>query len=158
MKKQTFTIKLMNVTGSESNEWCLLELSKAGFPVGSVIENVVYNPETKACYWSKGNNDCVAYLGQTCMRHDSVINVEKTPKISQSITIESLKETLLNRAVLQAERTLKSRDFSISRDKNPKDSRLFNLYIGQLMGMVYMLREIEMEEAERFDWVWDYGI
>ena len=75
------------------------------------------------------------------------------------ITIEQLKETLLNRAILQENKTLKCRDFLIDKGKNPKENRLFNLYIGELMGMLHLFDEIGMnEKSTRFDWVWDYGI
>jgi hypothetical protein len=74
-------------------------------------------------------------------------------------TIESLKEILLNRAILQESKTLKLRDYLINKDKKPTDSRLFNLYVGELMGMILLFNEIGMnEESIKFDWVWGYGI
>ena len=60
-------IVIKNVTGDPSNDGCILELKWAGFPVGSVVKNVQYDPKNKACYWSCGSDNCVAWLGETCI-------------------------------------------------------------------------------------------
>ena len=59
-------IRIKNVTGSEENQWCLIELSRAGFPEGSIIKNANFDERNKSFKWSRGNTDCVAYLGETC--------------------------------------------------------------------------------------------
>lgn len=64
-KKQT-KIMLVNVTGSATNEWCLFELKKAGFPQGSIIIDPYFDERNNSFTWSSGTNDCVAYLGETC--------------------------------------------------------------------------------------------
>ena len=58
-------IIIKNVTGERGNDMLISELSKVGFPKGSIIYNV-YSPRNKACFWSSGDNHCVAYLGETC--------------------------------------------------------------------------------------------
>jgi len=75
-------IIIKNVTGDPENDGLILELSKAGFPAGSIVYDTVYNRRNKSCSWSSGTDDCIAYLGHTC--------VEKK-KISQ-IHIFSLRE------------------------------------------------------------------
>ena len=68
-------IVIKNVTGEPVNNGLILELSKAGFPSGSVVHGVVYNPANKACYWSANGNDCVAYLGETCEKKKIIKNI-----------------------------------------------------------------------------------
>jgi len=58
-------IIIKNVTGEIGNDMLISELSKVGFPEGSIIYSV-YSPKRKACFWSSGDNHCVAYLGKTC--------------------------------------------------------------------------------------------
>ena len=61
-------IVIKNVTGESVNDGLILELSKAGFPAGSVVYDVVYRNVNKSCEWSSGGYDCTAYLGKTCER------------------------------------------------------------------------------------------
>ena len=73
---------------------------------------------------------------------------------------KELKEKLLDCALLQECKVLKNRDSWIAKGKNPKDSKLFNYYVGGLMGMITMLEEVGMEkDAKQFDWIFEnYGI
>ena len=59
-------IKIKNVTGNPSNDWCILELKRAGFPEGSIINNAIFKETNNSFNWSSGTDDCVAYLGETC--------------------------------------------------------------------------------------------
>jgi len=59
-------IIIKNITGDPSNDWCILELKKAGYPEGSIVRNVNYDHKNKSCSWSSGTNHCVAWLGETC--------------------------------------------------------------------------------------------
>ena len=73
--------------------------------------------------------------------------------------LEAIKTNMLNRAILQEHRTLKLRDRCISQNKNPKDITLFMLYVGELIGMTYMLEDVGMkEETKQFDWILSYVI
>lgn len=75
------------------------------------------------------------------------------------ITIEQLKECLLSRAIIQENRAFGQRNVCLQQNKNLRENRLFNLYVGQLWGMIYMLEEIGMkEEMKQFEWVYEYGI
>ena len=75
-------IVIKNVTGESVNSGLILELSKAGFPSGSIVRNVQYFPERNSCEWSSGDDNCIAYLGETCC---------ELPKISK-VHIFSLRE------------------------------------------------------------------
>ncbi len=59
------TIRIKNVTGSESNEWLLLELSRAGIKRGNEVTGR-YNPISGSVQFSLGTADCVAWVGETC--------------------------------------------------------------------------------------------
>ena len=61
-------IIIKNVTGDTFNDWCILELKRAGYPEGSIVHNVNYNRKNKSCTWSSGTDHCVAWLGQTCVK------------------------------------------------------------------------------------------
>ena len=71
-KKMDIVIK--NVTGDSDNLGALWELSRAGFPEGSIVKNTTYYDSNKSCHWSTRIDDCVAWLGQTC------VELPKTPK------------------------------------------------------------------------------
>jgi len=76
-------ILIKNVTGAPiefgSPIW---DLRRVGFPEGSVVRNVSFQKSNKSCHWSAGNDDCVAWLGFSCI---------KMPKIAD-VHIFSLKE------------------------------------------------------------------
>ena len=59
-------IIIKNVTGKRDNDSCISELSRSGFPAGSLVRNVETNPKGKCCYWLNGDEQCVAFIGQTC--------------------------------------------------------------------------------------------
>jgi len=59
-------ILIKNVTGEPVNDGLILELSRAGFPSGSVVRGVAFSEANNSCYWSRGNDYCIAYLGETC--------------------------------------------------------------------------------------------
>ena len=59
-------IIIKNVTGKAENNSYISELSRSGFPVGSIIRNVEYLSVNKCCYWTSGIEQCVAYVGETC--------------------------------------------------------------------------------------------
>ena len=59
------TIRIKNVTGSESNEWLLLDLSRAGIKRGVEVRGQ-YNPISGSVQFSNGTADCVAWVGETC--------------------------------------------------------------------------------------------
>ena len=59
------TIRIKNVTGSESNEWLLLELSRPGIKRGVEVRGQ-YNPISGSVQFSNGTADCVAWVGETC--------------------------------------------------------------------------------------------
>ena len=59
------TIRIKNVTGSESNEWFLLELSSAGIKRGVEVRQQ-YTPISGSVQFSNGTADCVAWVGETC--------------------------------------------------------------------------------------------
>ena len=60
-------IMIRNVTGDASNDWCIFELKRAGFPAGSVVKNVKFDPKNKSCIWSTSTDDCIAWVGETCV-------------------------------------------------------------------------------------------
>ena len=68
-------IVIKNVTGDPSNDGCIFELSCVGFPAGSVIRDVQFNRKNKACYWSSGSDECIAWLGQTCIKKPKITNI-----------------------------------------------------------------------------------
>jgi hypothetical protein len=72
---------------------------------------------------------------------------------------QDFSQKMIETARLQEQKTLSLRNSLLDRYKNLRESRLFQLRIGQLMGMVIMLHEVGMtEEAEQFEWVWHHGI
>ena len=58
-------IIIKNVTGSSANDGLMLELSRAGAPAGTVIEDACYHPANNSCTFTR-DGDCVAWLGETC--------------------------------------------------------------------------------------------
>ena len=61
-------VQIKNVTGSYSNSWLLFELSKyANVQEGDIIEDVNYNSTNNSVQFSIGDNNCVAFPGQTCI-------------------------------------------------------------------------------------------
>jgi len=73
-------IVIKNVTGEPVNDGLILELSKAGYPAGTKVYDVVKYQENNAsaCYWRDRNGDeCVAYLGETCEE------IKKLPRITE---------------------------------------------------------------------------
>ena len=83
-------IIIKNVTGDPSNDWCILELKRAGFPAGSVIKNVKYESINKTCYWSSGSENCVAWVGETCV----VKTIYFKTKIYREHTLSPIPEDL----------------------------------------------------------------
>lgn len=81
MNKQTVTIRIKNITGSEKNNGLLSELSKdANIKEGDIIEDVSYNPNNGACEFERFNVikiNCVAWVGQTCEIIDEKKRYEK---------------------------------------------------------------------------------
>jgi len=61
-------IIIKNVTGCPGNDWMIWELGRVGFPSGSIVRDVYFNPVNKSCSWSSGTDDCVAWLGETCIK------------------------------------------------------------------------------------------
>lgn len=59
------TVRIKNVTGSESNEWLLLELSRAGIKRGDEVRGQ-YNSISGSVQFSNGTAECVAWIGETC--------------------------------------------------------------------------------------------
>ena len=59
-------IIIKNVTGKIENDYYISELSRCGFPAGSIIRNPEHQPKNKGCYWTSGTDQCVAFIGQTC--------------------------------------------------------------------------------------------
>ncbi|MDH6358962.1 hypothetical protein [Parabacteroides sp. PF5-9] len=79
-------IQIKNVGNSVFSNSAISELSRSGFPEGTIVENVTFTPSNNACYWSNGDEDCVAYVGETCI----IIEDEKPKKLkdtSDSITV-----------------------------------------------------------------------
>jgi hypothetical protein len=56
------TIIIKNVGNKRENWGYLWELQRAGYPEGTVVEDVCFSKKNNACYW----RDCVAWLGATC--------------------------------------------------------------------------------------------
>jgi hypothetical protein len=56
------TIRIKNITGTRSNDGCIWELAREGYPEGAIIEDVKFTKSNNACYW----DNCVAYVGETC--------------------------------------------------------------------------------------------
>ena len=67
-KAVTMNIVIKNVTGEPVNEGLISELSRAGFPAGSVVYDAVCSSGNKSCILSSGDYDCIAYIGETCER------------------------------------------------------------------------------------------
>ena len=74
------TIVIKNVTGSSYNNWCIWELKRAGYPEGTVMENVSLDEKQSVAKWG----DCVAYVGETC-ELVTVGNFNQINNINQSI-------------------------------------------------------------------------
>lgn len=64
--RRSVKIIIKNVTGSVSNECCLDELQRVGVYEGTIIEDGFYNPVNKSVQFSKGCENCVAWVGETC--------------------------------------------------------------------------------------------
>lgn len=63
-------ILLKNVNGSKGNEYSLSEIRrKTGLEEGHIIEDAVYNPKNKACYFTYKGSDCITYLDSTCVQY-----------------------------------------------------------------------------------------
>jgi len=60
-------IQIKNVTGHPSNDGCIFELQRAGFPEGTIVYDVRFDQRNKAFYWTSVNDNCVAYLNETCI-------------------------------------------------------------------------------------------
>jgi hypothetical protein len=75
-------IIIKNVTGKEGNVYMIMELSRSGFPAGSIVRNVERSATTNACYWSRGNEHCVGYLGETC---EEIPSENTNPKSSNKV-------------------------------------------------------------------------
>jgi len=73
-------IVIKNVTDDPVNDGLILELRKSGYPAGSIILDVVYSEQSKSCRWSNTGNDCVAYLGKTCIELPQVSNLAQPLK------------------------------------------------------------------------------
>ena len=63
-------LKIMNiiikdVTGD--NAGLIRELSRAGFPAGSIVRNVKYDVNNHSCRWSSVSDNCTAWVGVTCV-------------------------------------------------------------------------------------------
>ena len=58
-------IIIKNVTGHPENDNCIAELSRAGAPRNSIVSGV-YNENNNSVSFTKGQYDCIAYVGQTC--------------------------------------------------------------------------------------------
>jgi len=68
-------ILIKNVTGDPVNEGLIWELSRAGFRAGCIVRDVVYDHNKKVCYWSSGTDQCVAYIGETCLQLPKISHV-----------------------------------------------------------------------------------
>ena len=68
-------IIIKNVTGELINDSLILELKGAGFPAGSVVYDTVYNMKDNTCSWMSGDNDCIAYLGHTCVEKKKITQI-----------------------------------------------------------------------------------
>jgi len=60
-------IQIKNVTGHPSNDGCIFELQRAGFPEGSIVYSTRFDERNQSFTWSRGTDDCVAYLNETCV-------------------------------------------------------------------------------------------
>ena len=83
----------------------------------------------------------------------------KSEKIMKKETVKEMKETILTIAE-KFENSLTRLMESLERqNKKYTDSRLFNMYLGKIFGIIEMLNNLGMEkEAEKYDWAYKYGI
>jgi len=72
-------------------------------------------------------------------------------------TIEEIRDQLIEVARRHEEKMMGLRDALLRQRKSESDSRLFQLYVGKMFGMIEMLEEMGVDAAE-FHWAYKYGI
>ena len=83
-------IIIRNVTGKIENDYYISELSRCGYPAGSIVRNVEHRPSNNGCYWSSGTDNCVAYIGKTCAVRSINFNAEIVREHTHTSAIEEL--------------------------------------------------------------------
>jgi len=73
---------------------------------------------------------------------------------------KKIKEKLLAIAREQEAKVIRLRDYSIKRNQNLSENRMFSLRIGEMFGVLKVLEDLEFEENEldEFQWIYEYGI
>jgi hypothetical protein len=72
-------------------------------------------------------------------------------------TIEEYKNQMISIARSHEQKMLGLQETLENRGKSVTDSKLFQLYVGKMFGMIEMLEEMSIDTTE-FHWAYEYGI